>query len=342
MKEELSNLFKLQTVSFNFDIKMSKYEVDIIEEVKELLCKEDNSDATDLTNRLQNFINNNIKTTDNINCDLIDLEFLEDIRHLVSYENIPIFFGKTMRDIKFLLIDDNLREHEVFVKYKGAKKVVITSVKLPHSPLLEREYSSLQEIITAFRTHVETLCGYFSELERIDRFCTVMEPLDPTFKDDFRRILLDERTWLHVEVSPDGLATNMHLVGQSELWGNKLQSGLLTWDHDKDIVENIMTVFDLVNFPTTTSTSRRSSTASIEMARSEGTLCSICLCAALPENPAVPLPLCQNSTCGVHFHRNCLFQWLVVCSGGRPPAFGVATGACPACFQTISCSERDD
>lgn len=54
---------------------------------------------------------------------------------------------------------------------------------------------------------------------------------------------LDDRTWLHVEVTPEGLASNIHLVGHSERLYDKLQSGLLTWDHDKDIVENIMTVF---------------------------------------------------------------------------------------------------
>lgn len=44
-------------------------------------------------------------------------------------------------------------------------------------------------------------------------------------------------------MTADGLATNIHLIGQSELWNNKLQQGLLSWDHDKDIIENVMAVF---------------------------------------------------------------------------------------------------
>lgn len=56
-------------------------------------------------------------------------------------------------------------------------------------------------------------------------------------------IVSDERIWLHLEVTPDGLATNVHLIGQSDQWSNKLQQGLLSWDHDKDIIENVMTVF---------------------------------------------------------------------------------------------------
>lgn len=35
------------------------------------------------------------------------------------------------------------------------------------------------------------------------------------------------------------------------------------------------------------------------------------------------------------------FQWLVACAGGRPPAFGVATGNCPCCLQPVTCSNKD-
>lgn len=57
------------------------------------------------------------------------------------------------------------------------------------------------------------------------------------------KLFTDERVWLHVEITTSGLATNVHLVGQSEEWHDKLQDKLLSWDHDKDIVENILTVF---------------------------------------------------------------------------------------------------
>lgn len=53
----------------------------------------------------------------------------------------------------------------------------------------------------------------------------------------------DDRTWLHIEVTPEGLATNVHLVGQTEKWHEKLQAGLLQWDHDVDVVENITAIF---------------------------------------------------------------------------------------------------
>lgn len=51
---------------------------------------------------------------------------------------------------------------------------------------------------------------------------------------------VDDRIWLHVQVTANGSAINIYLVGQSEKWQDKLQDRLLSWDHDKDIAENIM------------------------------------------------------------------------------------------------------
>lgn len=49
--------------------------------------------------------------------------------------------------------------------------------------------------------------------------------------------------WLHVEVTPEGGATNVHLIGHSEDHTAWLQEGLTAWDHDMDIVDNIMDIF---------------------------------------------------------------------------------------------------
>ncbi|XP_038223345.1 E3 ubiquitin-protein ligase FANCL isoform X2 [Zerene cesonia] len=151
----------------------------------------------------------------------------------------------------------------------------------------------------------------------------------------------DDKTWLHLEVTPDGSATNVHLIGQSEIWQDKLQKGLLTWDQDKNIVENIYTIFDIKN------QSVSPTLIPVDAARKQssedtiGPTCGICYCAQLPDYPGLPQPLCQNMNCDVYFHKNCLFQWLVACEGGRPPAFGVINGSCPTCLQPISCSDKD-
>ncbi|KOB74617.1 putative ubiquitin ligase protein FANCL [Operophtera brumata] len=233
----------------------------------------------------------NMQTLSLLSLDIIDKDLLDEVKKLADEGSIAIYFGKTLRDLKCVIKDDNSEtEHELFIHYKGPKKLTIVSVSLPYSSLQEKEYRSLEEIATAYKNYVNNLAPYCYELERIDRFCSVMQPLHPSFKDDYRRILLDERTWLHVEVTTAGLATNIHLIGQSDLWHDKLQSGLLSWDHDKDIVENIMSVFVQ------------------DLSTRESPTCGICLCDELPDDLGLPLPLCQNPTCGVHFHRNCLYQ----------------------------------
>lgn len=75
------------------------------------------------------------------------------------------------------------------------------------------------------------------------KFIVIVKDLAKLSKTNIFLSVPDDRTWLHVEVTPEGLATNIHLVGQSEEWHNKLQAGLLNWDHDKNIVDNIMTIF---------------------------------------------------------------------------------------------------
>lgn len=119
------------------------------------------------------------------------------------------------------------------------------------------------------------------------------------------KLFADERVWLHVEITTNGLATNVHLVGQSEEWHDKLQDRLLSWDHDKEIVENILDVFDSVK---TKHSIKQINTDVIDNNDFQPLSCGICLCAELPNNLGVPQPLCQNPKCGVYFHKYCLFQ----------------------------------
>ncbi|KAL4707720.1 hypothetical protein ACJJTC_014901 [Scirpophaga incertulas] len=312
----------------------------LYDDVEDLLLNDHNYTVTSLVTQIESIINGNIQPSENIISYLVDTKILEDISNIIEYEHIPVFFGKTLRDIKLVVIDDNLREHEIFVKYNNFRKLVITSVAMPHSEIQDQEYNSLQDIVMACKMHVNRLSAYFTELQSIDRMCTVMEPINPSFKDDYRRIRLDDRVWLHLEVSPEGLGTNIYLVGQSEKWNSKLQAGLLSWDHDKDIVENISRVFDLTSLSSSSMNSLISLTK--ESAPLHTNVCSICLCTEMQDNPSVPLPLCLNANCGVYFHRYCLYQWLVALDGGRIPAFGVASGSCPSCFKPTTCSEKDN
>lgn len=103
-----------------------------------------------------------------------------------------------------------------------------------------------------------------------------------------------------------------------------------------------MIIFDLFQFPQPAFQQGAPLGMDTGDATENSIVCGICLCTELPDCPGVPQPLCQNISCGVSYHRACLYQWLVACSGSRPPAFGVANGSCPTCLQSISCSEKDN
>lgn len=135
-----------------------------------------------------NIFTQEIKIIDYSNLGLFDKDFMEEIR--ATSENVTILFGKTLRDFKFILTDESQRSHEIFMKYNDPRRLSVSHVNLPHSQLQEREYSTIEEAVLAFQQYINSLSAYFHELECLDRMFTVMEPINSTFKDDYRRILL--------------------------------------------------------------------------------------------------------------------------------------------------------
>lgn len=157
--------------------------------LKEIYYGEKYDSLSSLLDGINSALNVNIQHTDKITSDLADSEFLNEVKTLTD-QGIPIYFGKTLRDLKCVIADDAMRDHVIYLQYNASKKLVITSTQLPHSSLQDQEFSSLTEIVISFKKYTENLKGYFHELEGIDRYCTVVDPQKPTFKEDYRRILL--------------------------------------------------------------------------------------------------------------------------------------------------------
>ncbi|KPI97406.1 E3 ubiquitin-protein ligase FANCL [Papilio xuthus] len=251
-------------------------------EMRELFCFSNYKSITKFVNNLEKFFlqkkNTYLCSSNSIDMEQIDKTYLNEIKNV---DNVNVYFGKTLEELKCVISDDGFREHEIFIKFSGPRKYEITKVNLPHLPYQDEVYNSINEIIDTFRNHVINLSNYFFELEQIDQFFSIMEPLHPTYKDEYRKIALDISSF-----------SNKHHIILSE--------------------------------PVTTMLEKQH--------------CAICLCEELPDNPSVPQPICQNNACGVYYHRSCLYEWLLASAGGRPPAFGVATGSCPTCCHPIACS----
>lgn len=168
------------------------------EVIKEIFYGEKYDSLSSLIDGINSLVKVNTHHADEITSDLADAEFLNEVRTLTD-QGIFIYFGKTLRDLKCVIVDDDSRDHIIYLHYNGPKKLIITSTQLPFSSLHNQEYSSIIEVVTSFKKHIENLKGYFHELEGIDRYCTVVDPQNPTFKEDYRRILLGKLT---VHLSP--------------------------------------------------------------------------------------------------------------------------------------------
>lgn len=132
-----------------------------------------------------------------LDLNLLDRDLLVEVQAIqTTHEgNIALYFGSTLRDIKCVIKNANIKkEHVIIIHVKGPKKLTIVSATLPYSPIQDDEYVTLEGIITAYRSYINNLASYFYELERIDNFCFVKEPLNPSFKDDYRRILLGKKS----------------------------------------------------------------------------------------------------------------------------------------------------
>lgn len=124
-----------------------------------------------------------------VDFDVIDNHYLFELKNVNSVA--PVYFGLTLRDLKCVISDgEGLREHVIYIKYKNSRKYLIHSVNLPFSPYQDKEYNSLDELLNTFRNYINRLSNYFQELEQIDNMCPIVEPLHPTYKDDYRKILL--------------------------------------------------------------------------------------------------------------------------------------------------------
>lgn len=161
--------------------------------VDELLCtisRKKPNDVFFLLKSLNNLLQKSTDQVSEVTADLIDLELLQEIKTIVCNENTSIFFGKTLRDFKLIIEDEEFRKHEIFIQYKSPKKLLILSANLPVSSMQNLEFSCINEIIETFKQHVNELAKYFYELENIDQCCTIMEPQKATYKDEYRRIFL--------------------------------------------------------------------------------------------------------------------------------------------------------
>ncbi|XP_072934152.1 E3 ubiquitin-protein ligase FANCL isoform X2 [Epargyreus clarus] len=192
---------------------------------------------------------------------------------------------------------------------------------------------SLNEAINMFKRQVRSLENYLNVLDRIQEFCTVLEPVSPTYKDGKRIIALIENIWLSLEVSPDGSVRDLRLVGQYRQQNRQLEDMLKAWDHDADVVANVRKIINSLSGDVALAGTPAPVPNQVPMKVPD---CAICFYPEFPGDNKVPRP-CKNPKCGVYFHENCLYGSLTASR-----QFGVAFGLCPTCSVPVSCYKADN
>lgn len=159
--------------------------------IESIHCIEKSQEYTVLLEKIRTIVESNKRLTDSISVDLVDEEFIEDIKDVVKNSTASVYFGQSLRSMK-LVIPDNcgVRYHNIFLEYEAPKKLILTDVPLPHTDLLNVAHKSISDVIETLTMSINRLGRYFAELELIDQFCSIVEPVNASFKDDYRRIFL--------------------------------------------------------------------------------------------------------------------------------------------------------
>lgn len=150
--------------------------------------KEKCKDLTTLVNCIK--ASQNDCNMDSVISYLVPEQFINELNSFSSEIDVEILIGNTLRDLKCIVHDQCGRKHSCFITYIGQNKLKINSTSLPYASFQSIEYRHLEEIVQVFKEYINSLENYFIILEKIDRCCRVMEPNKPTFKDNFRKILL--------------------------------------------------------------------------------------------------------------------------------------------------------
>lgn len=158
--------------------------------IQDLFFNEQYNNLNSLLERVNTIYQESLQPTETVTGDFVDKQFLSEIKALTLRGDVKLLFGKTLRDLKCLLRDEEDREHSLLLRYMDQKKLQITATSLPHSAFQDRDYTTVEKVVDAFKGHVLSLSSYFIELEKIDRFCSVVDPIKQSFKDDYRKIVL--------------------------------------------------------------------------------------------------------------------------------------------------------
>ncbi|XP_020299830.1 E3 ubiquitin-protein ligase FANCL isoform X3 [Pseudomyrmex gracilis] len=267
---------------------------------------------------------------------IIDFESVNDLLRdlktaLQNSSDVKLSCDQNLRTIKFSLKDVSLvmqRCNNSEIPWK------VVSSDLPDIPAFqafENNITNLSVAMTKFIWQVELLEKAWKQLNEIDKNCWVVDPIKPTKNHMYRRIHLSQSISVTITINPlnpTALPEIKFLGSDNEVkkQTDNVSHNIHNWNENCSILENLMMLLDMQEFPAQQEISLKDEKAIIGSHE-----CGICFSA-----DELPDKICNNEKCMKHFHSTCLSKWLQT-NAGNHVVFGTIHGKCPHCKENISC-----
>lgn len=194
-----------------------------------------------------------------------------------------------------------------------------------------RESYTLSNLVGQWKTALTRYSELWTELDRIDANCWVLEPETPTRADCSRRIFIELSCALNILLQPAAARAIplCSFVGSDTTvaeYRSRLNRNISRWDSSISVFDNLSHVLELT-FP---------QRQQVQQAGLQ-TVCDICGLYRFEDQ--IPDVMCNNARCGHVFHSVCLIEWLQGMAQTRQ-SFDTLFGTCTHCDQPISVRRR--
>lgn len=243
----------------------------------------------------------------------------------VGWDNVT-WTSKDLTRATLAFPDSGGRIHSFSVHFKEPGVLVYT----PDLPLVDLpSLSDLSEYCIRFQNCFKDLEPFWEALEDLDQHCWILDPEEPTFSDLYRRVVVESRASLSIELN----AQNSRDIPECRFFGSpavinpiktRFAANLHKWDSSFLPRENLERILG-IRFPCKRVENVQEAEFNAE--------CGICYSYKL--GTSIPEELCKNLRCSRSFHHSCIFEWLKSLPNTRT-SFDTVFGFCPYCSERFA------
>ncbi|GJQ11575.1 hypothetical protein GpartN1_g3366.t1 [Galdieria partita] len=245
--------------------------------------------------------------------------------------------GEDLNEITFELVDAKERKHflRCVLTDDYPSQAPLCYIEAPISfsfPWLkgsQPENDNLANIYRQCLQFIHEQQELFDVMDDWDNNTWILEPMESLRKHLYRRIALDSRCSLWIEISPRcprGIP-NLRFLGPEKntaILRTRLGENLEKWNsqfYPRQNFEKLMNI----TFPSKPKTKEEKENGQLE--------CGICYSGWLSGIGAPDIP-CEMESCGKYYHTMCLYEWLRSLPDAHQ-SFDVYFGECPYCMHPI-------